>query len=147
MTDLINKLDPAVNKKWLNLAAGLVWSGVGVMLIAISTRWLHLDSVLTILGLVLAGLALGTAIYLFGFSKVARKNIRRIASMPAQRNCIFAFQGWKSYPLVAFMVFLGIYLRVYSPFPKPLLAITYIGIGSGLFFSSLLYYWQLVANI
>jgi len=146
MTDLIRKLDPAVDKKWLNLAAGLMWSGVGVMLISISTRWLHLDNILTILGLVLAGLALGAAIYRFGFSKVARKNIKRIDSMPAQRNCIFAFQEWKTYPLVVIMVFLGIYLRVYSPFPKPLLAITYIGIGSSLFTSSLQYYWQLVAN-
>jgi hypothetical protein len=147
MTDLLHKFDPAVDKKWLNLAAGLMWSGVGVMLIAISTRWLHLDNLLTILELVLAGLALGTVIYLFGFSKVARKNIRRIATMPAERNCIFAFQEWKTYPLVIFMIFLGIYLRVYSPFPKPLLAITYIGIGSSLFFSSLLYYLQLVVNI
>lgn len=124
-----------------------MWSGVGVMLIAISTRWLHLDDVLTLLGLALTRPALGTVIYLFGFSKVARKNIRRIAAMPAKRNCIFAFQEWKTYPLVIFMVCLGIYLRVYSPFPKPLLAITYIGIGSGLFFSSLLYYLQLVAAI
>jgi hypothetical protein len=147
MTDLLHKFDPAVDKKWLNLAAGLMWSGVGVMLIAISTRWLHLDNLLTILELVLAGLALGTVIYLFGFSKVARKNIRRIATMPAERNCIFAFQEWKTYPLVIFMIFLGIYLRVYSPFPKPLLAITYIGIGSSLFTSSLQYYWQMVANI
>jgi hypothetical protein len=124
-----------------------MWSGVGVMLITISTRWLHLDSRLTLLELVLAGLALGAAIYLFGFSKLARKNIKRIAALPGERNCIFAFQEWKTYPLVIFMVFLGIYLRVYSPFPKPLLAITYIGIGSSLFTSSLLYYWQLVASI
>lgn len=147
MTDLLHKFDPAVDKKWLNLAAGLMWSGVGIMLIGISTRWLHLDNTLNIVELVLTGLALGAAIYLFGFSKVARKNIKRIAAMPAERNCIFAFQEWKTYPLVIFMIFLGIYLRVYSPFPKPLLAITYIGIGSSLFTSSLQYYWQMVANI
>lgn len=111
------------------------------------TDLLHLDSLVTVLGLVLAGLALGTVIYLFGFSRVARKNIKRIQDMPVQRNCIFAFQGWKSYPLVAFMIFLGIYLRVSSPFPKPLLAITLTGIGSGLFFSSLLYYLTVTAGI
>ena len=147
MTELLHKLNPAVAKKWLNLAAGLMWSSVGVMLMAISTRWLHLDGLLPIFGLVLGGLILGAAIYLFGFSKVARKNIKRIAALPGDRICLFAFQEWKTYPLVVFMIFLGIYLRVYSPFPKPMLAITYIGIGSSLFTSSLLYYWQLAANI
>jgi hypothetical protein len=38
------------------------------------------------------------------------------------------------------MISLGIYLRVYSPIPKPALAIFYIGIGGSLFLSSLHYY-------
>ena len=145
MTDLLRKLNPAVDKKWLNLAAGLMWSGVGGMLIAFASRWLKLDNWLTLFLLVLAGLALGTAIYLFGFSKLARKNISRIATLPGEHICIFAFQEWRSYPLVACMVLLGIYLRVYSPIPKPLLAILYLGLGTSLFASSLQYYRQVGA--
>lgn len=140
MNKFLNRFNPAVGKIWLQLAAGLMWSGVGGMLIAFASRWLKLVDWLTLLLLILAGFLLGTTIYLFGFSKLARKNIRRIDSLAKQRNCIFAFQEWKTYPLVAFMIALGIYLRVYSPIPKPLLAILYLGIGFSLFASSIHYY-------
>jgi len=140
MNKFLNRFNPAVGKIWLQLAAGLMWSGVGGMLIAFASRWLKLVNWVTLLLLILAGLLLGAAIYLFGFSKLARKNIRRIDSLAKQRNCIFAFQEWKTYPLVVFMIALGIYLRVYSPIPKPLLAILYLGIGFSLLASSIHYY-------
>ncbi len=142
MTDFLSKLYPATNKKWLQLAAGLMWSGVGIMLIAFASRWLKLVDWLTMFLLIFAGAVLGAAIYMFGFSKLARKNIRRINAYTQERICLFAFQEWKTYPLVGFMVFLGIYLRVYSPVPKPILAIAYLGLGFSLFASSLLYYRQ-----
>jgi hypothetical protein len=138
----LSKLYPATTKKWLQLAAGLMWSGVGIMLIAFASRWLKLVDWMTMLLLIFAGAVLGAAIYLFGFSKLARKNIRRINAYARERICLFAFQEWKTYPLVAFMVFLGIYLRIYSPVPKPVLAIAYLGLGFSLFASSLLYYRQ-----
>jgi len=140
MTDFLRKLNPSVRKTWLQLAAGLMWSGVGVMLVAFASRWLKLVDLLTLALLVLGGAALGAAIYWFGFSKLARKNIRRIDAYAQERVCLFAFQEWKTYPLVAVMISMGIYLRVYSPFPKPLLAIAYLGLGFSLFASSLLYY-------
>jgi hypothetical protein len=142
MTDFLSKLYPATNKKWLQLAAGLMWSGVGIMLIAFASRWLKLVDWTTMLLLIFAGMVLGAVIYLFGFSKLARKNISRINAYTKDRNCLFAFQEWKTYPLVVFMVFLGIYLRIYSPVPKPILAIAYLGLGFSLFASSLLYYRQ-----
>src|SRR5512136_3098664 len=136
MSALLSKLNPAVKKHWLQLAAGLMWSGVGVMLVMFASRWLKVLDWLPVLLVSLAGLALAAAIYFFGFSKLVRKNIRRINSMEKERNCIFAFMGWKSYPLVAFMIFLGIYLRIYSSIPKPYLAVLYLGIGISLFASS-----------
>jgi hypothetical protein len=41
------------------------------------------------------------------------------------------------------MISLGIFLREYSPIPKPVLAILYLAIGGGLFLSSFLYYKHL----
>ena len=140
MKKFLAKLNPVVGKAWLQLTAGLMWSGVGIMLIAIASRWLKLANGLTLFLILLGGLALAAAIYLFGFSKMARKNIHRIDAYVEDRVCLFAFQKWTSYPLVVFMVFLGIYLRVYSPVPKPLLAVLYIGIGGSLFASSVHYY-------
>ncbi len=110
------------------------------MLISLASRWLgQVEASQTIL-LILAGLVLAAAIYFFGFSKMALKNVRRIEAYAQERVCLFAFQKWSSYPLVLFMVSLGIYLRVYSPIPKPLLSILYIGIGGSLFVSSIHYY-------
>jgi hypothetical protein len=134
------KLYPAVDKIWLHLLAGVMWSGVGIMLISLAARWLGLVVLNLTLLLILAGMALAAGIYFLGFSKMALRNVRRIEAYQNERVCLFAFQKWTSYPLVLFMVSLGIYLRVYSPIPKPLLAILYIGIGGSLFLSSLHYF-------
>ncbi len=136
------KLYPAVKKTWLHLLAGLMWSGVGVMLVSLAARWLGLVKVPQELLLILAGITLAGVIYYFGFSKMAVKNVRRISAYPNERVCLFAFQKWTSYPLVLFMIVLGLYLRIYSPIPKPLLAVLYIGIGGSLFLSSFRYYLQ-----
>jgi uncharacterized membrane protein len=129
---------PAVGKRWLFLAAEAVWLGVGIMLIEFASGWLQVSA--SPIAYLIAGIALATCIYFFGFSKLARKNIRRIQSINLKRICLFAFQEWRSYPLVLVMIFLGIYLRMYSPIPKPLLAVLYIGIGGGLLSSSLHYF-------
>lgn len=114
------------------------------MLMALAARWLKLVLFYQLLLLILAGMALATAICKFGFSKMALKNIRRIEGYLQERVCLFAFQKWSSYPLILFMVMLGIYLRIYSPIPKPLLAILYTGIGGGLFLSSIHYYFKVL---
>ena len=136
---------PAVGKRWLYFSAGLMWLGVGIMLVGFASRWLRLVPLPTSILLIVNGVALATGIYFFGFSKVAKKNIQRIYAIVGERVCLFAFQDWKSYPLVLFMIALGIYLRVYSPIPKPLLAILYLGIGGGLSSSSLHYFMQILA--
>ncbi len=96
------------------------------------------------LWMTLAGALLASAIFYFGFSKLAKKNIQRINDMVGDKICIFAFQEWKSYPLVVVMIGLGISLRKFLPIPKPYLAILYIGIGGSLFLSSLSYYKHLL---
>ena len=140
------KLYPAVKKVWLHLLAGVIWSGVGIMLVGIASRWFTLMPAYEEILLILAGIALAAAIYFFGFSKLARKNVGRILDFRQERVCLFAFQRWTSYPLVLFMISLGIYLRVYSPVPKPYLAILYIGIGGSLFLASMHYYAQVIRN-
>lgn len=139
-----SKWTPATKKIWLHLTAGLMWSGVGIMLVAFAANWLGLVHSWMVLLLVLAGVLLAAAIYFLGFSKLASNNVRRIISIPKERVCVFAFQKWTSYPLVLVMVAMGIYLRHYSPIPKPYLAILYIGLGVSLFASSIQYYIQVL---
>jgi hypothetical protein len=143
----ISKWTPATRKIWLHLTAGIMWSGVGIMLVAFAVNWLELVHSWMVILLLLAGLLLAAAIYFFGFSKLASNNVQRIIKIPRERVCLFAFQKWTSYPLVLVMVAMGIYLRRYSPIPKPDLAVLYIGLGVSLFVSSFQYYIQVVRTL
>ncbi len=97
-------------------------------------RWLKSLSPTLTFVLTIAGILLAALIYSVGFSKLSKKNIHRIMDLPGKKSTIFNFQKWSSYPLVAFMISLGIYLRKYSSLPKPLLGALYIGIGGGFIF-------------
>jgi len=79
------KLKPAATKSWLQLMAGVMWSGVGVMLVRFAWRWLTEVKFSIEMLLLIAGLALATGIYVWGFSKLAKKNIRRIEAIPEQK--------------------------------------------------------------
>ena len=138
--NFLQKLKPGLPKPWLHLLAGLIWSGVGIYLNFLASGWIKPLSVGQAILFVFGGVLLAAAIAKFGFSKMANKNIHRVESLESEKPCLFAFQKWSSYPLVAFMIGLGIFLRLHSPIPKPYLATLYIGIGGGLFLPSLLYY-------
>lgn len=140
----LENLKPGVKNIWLYLLAGLVWLGAGLLLISFAYRWFSLAPLITSIWLIIAGLILAAGIYNFGFSRLAKKNIQRISAIAGEKICLFAFQEWTSYPLVAFMMSLGIYLRVYSPFPKLLLAAMYLGIGGALSSASLHYFGQVI---
>ena len=131
---------PAAPKPWLLLVAGMMWSGVGVFLCSLTIKWLQPVEIISRIWFIIGGLVLAFSIYWFGFSKLTDKNIQRIDSIPKEKVCIFAFQQWTSYPLVIFMIALGIVLRKYSPIPKPWLAGMYIGIGGSLFLASFHYF-------
>ena len=113
MMEKLERWKPAVPRVWLYLLSGLMWSGVGLMLCTLAYGWLLQVQILNALLLATAGVLLGTAIYRFGFLGLAIKNIHRIQVLP-KKACLFAFQEWKSYPLIAVMIMLGITLR-HSP--------------------------------
>lgn len=143
----IKKLKPGAPKNWLQLTAGLMWTGVGIFLISLAADWVFSPTVKSPWNFWLPGIGLAYLIFQFGFSKLARKNSLRINDLPEERPCLFAFQEWHSYPLVIFMIGLGITLRNFTPIPKPLLGIMYIGIGGGLGLASFLYYRQILINL
>lgn len=131
-----------VNKRRLYALAGIMWSGVGGYLIYLAYGWLKPLPAGRAVLLAIAAVLLALVIYRFGFSRLAEKNIKRILLLEG-RVFIWAFQSWKSYIIIPVMISLGIFLRN-SPLPKQYLAIMYIGIGGGLFLSSLHYYVWLV---
>ncbi len=130
---------PAVNKRWLLLVSGLLWSGVGIMLNTFAFRWIAQYHGMELFTVIFVGIVLGITIAAFGFRRIAKKNIQRINSLP-ERVCVFAFQAWQSYILILVMMSMGIFLRTSSLFSKILLSPMYIGIGIALFVSGLEYY-------
>jgi hypothetical protein len=83
------------------------------------------------------GFSAAIVIHLYGFSKIADKNLNRLLPMEVKK-CVFSFMTWKSYLIVLFMVSLGITLR-HSSLPKQYLSIVYNGIGLALFLSGTKY--------
>ncbi len=145
MNGLPDKFKPAVSGRWLLLLAGLMWTAVGALLCRLAYAWLSTVGIKTAVALAAAGITLGLVGYRFSFIKMARKNSRRICELE-DKSCLFAFQAWKSYLIIALMIGLGILLR-HSALPRQYLALVYLAVGLALLLSSLLYYallWRVV---
>jgi hypothetical protein len=141
-SSLILRLTPALGKRWLLLIAGSIWCGVGILLDSYAFEWFALVPPASWLLLGGVGVIIGIGFYVLIFAGFAEKNIVRINVYRQDKVCVFAFQRWTSYPLVAVMIAMGIFLRKYSPIPKPYLAPLYFGIGSALFIAGLKYFWS-----
>jgi len=135
------RFTPAVPRPLLLFVSGLMWSLVGIMLCRMAWLWIFPLETTLFFALLFAGCAGGWLVFYFGFSRIAQKNIDRLCLLPA-RACFFAFQAWKSYFIIVFMIALGITLR-HSPIPRSLLAVVYFIIGGGLFLSSFRYYLRI----
>jgi len=133
----IKKFTPSVDKRVLVLLAGLMWCGVGIMLIRFAVTWL---TPLGINGAVVyyaSGFLVAMPIHHFGFLKIADKNLNRLLPL-TDKKCLFSFMTWRSYIIVLIMVSMGIALR-HSALPKRYLSVLYNGIGLALFLSGIRY--------
>ena len=144
MKNTLERFTPSTGKKWLCILSGSIWTGIGIFLCSLTISWLQPVKLGMSLTFILAGIIFAIGITHHGFTPLAEKNIQRIDSYPKDKICVFAFQKWTSYPLVFFMIALGIFLRKFSPIPKPALAILYIGIGGSLFLASFRYYYRVL---
>jgi hypothetical protein len=131
------RIKPSVSRRTLLLLAGLLWIGVGTMLLRFAAGWLQAGQVAHLFALVAVGVLAALLIHHFGFLRVVDKNLGRILPMEGKR-CVFSFMSWKSYLVVVLMMAMGVGLR-HSPIPKPYLAVLYIGIGLALILSSVRY--------
>ena len=127
-----------VDKKILVLLPGLMWCGVGIMLIHYAVLWLLPYPAKQQILFYSAGFLASMPIHHFGFLKIADKNLSRLLTITEKRN-VFSFMTWKSYLIVVFMVSLGIFLR-HSAIPKLYLSVLYNGIGFALFLSGIRYF-------
>jgi hypothetical protein len=131
---------PAVAREVLLLVAGLVWTGVGIMLGVWAAIWLSAVPLVLEIEMAAAGLVLALLAWWFMFRRLVQENIERIERAPL-RACFFSFQAWKSYIVMVAMIGLGVVLRN-SSLPKPWLAVVYAAIGGALFIASLAYHFE-----
>ncbi|MGA2405233.1 MAG: hypothetical protein ABSF81_00595 [Bacteroidales bacterium] len=134
----IRKFTPLVDKRILVLLSGLMWCGVGVMLIIFAVSWLSPYNGKEQLFFYSAGFLAAMPIHHFGFLKIADKNLNRLLPL-TEKKCLFSFMTWKSYIIVLIMVSMGIAFR-HSSIPKRYLSILYNGIGLALFLSGIRYF-------
>lgn len=134
----LRKYSLNVDKKILVIMPGLMWCGVGVMLIHYAVLWLSPYPVKQQLLFYAAGFLAAMPIHHFGFLKIVDKNLNRLLPLTEKRS-VFSFMTWKSYLIVLVMVTMGIILR-HSQVPKNYLSILYNGIGLGLFLSGIRYF-------
>lgn len=134
----LRKFTPLVDKSILVLLAGLMWCGVGVMLIRYAVSWLSSFSDKEQLIFYSVGFLAAMPIHHFGFLRIADKNLNRVLTL-TEKKSLFSFMTWKSYLIVLIMVSMGIALR-HSSIPKRFLSILYNGIGLALFLSGIRYF-------
>jgi hypothetical protein len=134
----IKKFNPVVDKKVLILMAGLMWCGVGVMLMRYALSWLIVCTIRERVLFYSLGFLAAMPIHHFGFLKIADKNINRILPLNEKKSP-FSFMTIRSYLIVLVMVSMGIALR-HSAIPKKYLSLLYNGIGLALFLSGIRYF-------
>ncbi|MDR3568620.1 MAG: hypothetical protein P4L43_11400 [Syntrophobacteraceae bacterium] len=140
MKNTMERYKPAVRRHWLVFAAGVEWSAVGVALMAVACYWLYPSTWPLRIALASLSVALGVAMYLLAFSRLVRKNLKRIDCKP-ERVCLFAFQEKRVYFLIPLMMAMGYTIR-HSSLPKEIAAVVYFTMGLALILGSSLYFRQ-----
>jgi hypothetical protein len=114
----------------LLLIAGFVWIAAGANILNIGLQASHGIWAIWMVGsAVLVFLAFHFGI----FSKMVRKHTRRIDGYANAKTHVLRFFDRKSYLIMAFMMTVGIGLRVLGILPDDDIAFFYTGLGSALF--------------
>lgn len=130
------RFKPGVSIRTHLFLAALIWSVVGFFLL---TNGFLLISPKGSYWYAALGLILGTAKTFFILDRVARKNVKRIKEFE-DKVCIGSVYSWKTWVLVAGMIFLGRFLRT-TVLPAEIVGLLYTAVGWALMLASRLI-WQ-----
>lgn len=126
----------SVQKKTLILIAGIVWAIAGFNIVRIGlvayqgnfTWWRALLSI-----------AVYAVFQIFIFGKMVGKHTERILQYEEEQQNFFRFFDTKSYLIMAFMMTIGIGLRVSGAVPNGFIAYFYTGLGASLLTAGVLF--------
>ena len=138
-----------VKKRTLLLALSILWTVAGVNILRIgilSYGTVFPGAAFTFwqVGMLLLSVLILTGFGLM-FRRVAIKYTRRILAFPEAKKSIFCFMSPTGYLLVAFMMGLGIGLRVSGLLPTGFFAIFYSGLGTALLGTGVFFFVQWIA--
>ena len=129
---------PAVPRAALPPLAGVVWSAVGLMLLARAVVWmLRAEMGWPVWAALAVGLVMAGGMIPGMFLKLARKNLARMHARP-DRACLFGIFAWRSWGIAVVMSVLGGTLRRSGLNPL-WLAGPYLGMGLCLLSGGLVY--------
>jgi hypothetical protein len=127
-----------IPRHWLFLIAGVVWTGVGILLWSRAILWSYALAAPWEMILLGSSVIISAAGYRFGFSSVVGKNVGRIRSLPVKASPL-SFTGARGYIMIVLMIGIGIVLRN-SALPKVYLSLPYASMGGVLLLGSLSFY-------
>jgi hypothetical protein len=130
MTDLLTRLKPGVSQRVRLFLAAAAWTGVGLVLLILGARWFQEADPGLHPVLLAAAVAVGLAKAAFVLRPAARRVVTRIQCRGDDR-CIGGFFSWRTWIIVAIMIFAGALLR-HSDISPPLVALVYAAIGTAL---------------
>ena len=126
----------SVHKNTLILIAGIVWAIAGfnifrIGLVAYQGNFIWWRALLST--------AVYTVFQIFIFGKMVGKHTDRILQYEEERQNFFRFFDTRSYLIMAFMMTLGIGLRVSGAVPNTFIAFFYTGLGASLLTAGVLF--------
>ncbi len=125
-----------VHKHTLILIAGIVWAIAGFNIVRIG--WIAYQGNFTWWRGLLS-MAVFMVFQLLVFGKMVKKHTDRILQYEEEQQNFFRFFDTKSYLIMAFMMTLGIGLRVSGVVPSGFIAYFYTGLGASLLTAGVLF--------
>lgn len=128
-----------VGKRSLVLISAIVWimAGFNVLKIGIEA-YKNYISVVNVIGSIFVFMIFWNMI----FKKMVDKNVVRIENMIGEKHNFWVFFDLKSFIIMAFMMTMGISLRVYNLVPEVFIAVFYSGLGTALGLAGVKYLYK-----
>lgn len=132
-----------ISKRHLLVLAGLLWAFAGFQIIKIGIASLTLQHLPMIC--IVGSASIIFVIFLrFIFLKLVKKHTIRIHAFKEKKKPFYCFFDKPSYLIMICMMCGGILIRKFKLLPFEFIAFFYIGLGSALLLSGLLYLYQWV---
>jgi MFS family permease len=127
---LVQRLAPRASRRTRLLVAALVWTGIGIGLLAAGLRWTFLAPSAAWRAALPIALAVGWLKGRYVLAPRAAANASRILAS-AESRCIGGAFSWGAWLFAVGMMLLGITLR-HSLVPRPWLGLLYAAVGTAL---------------